>query len=194
MKLYKFTPNSSKRKIVQNCHESVLGQRSNNLKSQSTCFLFWFQIVWKVLNVYHLLFLGWLFFCLSAVLGQCYCVLMKKKWYPHSHTHFVFVHIRHFYKKKKKMESSCLNKKEKILMFKVMLGFGAVISCVTWHENEWKKDLYFAVVNDLQCSGIWIYLKTGRISSGKGGMFEIHHLPYRFFLTNLQSICYIWCS
>ncbi len=38
-------------------------------------------------------------FCLSAVLGQCYCVL-KKKWYPHSHTHFVFVHIRHFYKKK----------------------------------------------------------------------------------------------
>lgn len=40
------------------------------------------------------------------------------------------------------MESSCLNKKEKKLMFKVMLGFGGVISCVTWHENEWKKNTF----------------------------------------------------
>lgn len=46
IKLYEFTPNLAKRKIVH-FHESVLGQTSINLNSKSTCFSFWFQLVWK---------------------------------------------------------------------------------------------------------------------------------------------------
>lgn len=48
LKLYKITPNLAKRKIVINFHESVLGQTSTKLNSKSTCFSFWFQLVWKV--------------------------------------------------------------------------------------------------------------------------------------------------
>lgn len=116
-------------------------------------------------------------FCCTWAMLLC---INEEKWYPHSHTHFVFVHIRHFYKKKKKMESSCLNKKEKILMFKVMLVLVVLFFSLTLHENllkiksnflkhDWK-DIYFAVVSDLHSTGNWIHLKTQRIPSGKCGM------------------------
>lgn len=56
--------------MVIHFHESVLGQTSTKLNSKSTYFSFWFQIVWKVLNVYHSLFLGWLFFVFLLYLGN----------------------------------------------------------------------------------------------------------------------------
>ncbi len=145
-------------------------------------------------------------FCLSAVLGQCYCVL-KKKWYPHSHTHFVFVHIRHFYKKKWRV--LVLIKRKDINVQSnawfwccyFLLHLLKVKSYFWKHEQKY---LYAAVVNDLQCSGIWIYLKADRISSGRGGMFVLQDTcainiwdwpsSYRFFLTNFKECVTIFVT
>jgi len=53
-----------------------------------------------VLKVLHSLFLGWLFFCLSAVLGQCYYVLMKKN-DIHIPIHILYLFILDIFTKKK---------------------------------------------------------------------------------------------